>query len=234
MDYKKIYNSIVERGKTRVFEGYTESHHIIPRCMGGSDDADNLVDLTPEEHYIAHQLLVKMYPEDHKLAKAAHMMTVKRPNNKVYGWLRKRHAIAMSDSQSGKGNSQYGTRWIHNTILKESTRIGKHEPLPEGWHEGRKVDFSATQCKYCGNEFYPTGLESFCSAKCKTYYRSPQYEIIDNNIEDILLRLKEVGSISAVLKEFGITGNKIGNSYVSNIAKQRGINILRRRNSQPV
>ena len=27
--------------------------------MGGTDDEENLVELTPEEHYVAHQLLVK-------------------------------------------------------------------------------------------------------------------------------------------------------------------------------
>lgn len=232
MDYKKIYNSIIDRGRTRIFEGYTESHHIIPRCIGGSDDLDNLVNLTPEEHYIAHQLLVKMYPDNHKLAKAATMMTVNRPTNKIYGWLRRRHAIAMSDSQSGKGNSQYGTRWIHNNTIKESTKINNNDPLPEGWVEGRKFNWNVTaKCEHCGNEFEPVGLEKFCSTKCKTYYRSPQYEIIDNNIESILLRLKEIGSISAVLREFGIVGNKIGVTYVSKIAKKRGINILRRRNS---
>jgi len=232
MDYKKIYNLLINRGKTRVYEGYTESHHIIPRCIGGNDDITNLVNLTPEEHYIAHQLLVKMYPGDHRLAKAAMMMTAQRPNNKVYGWLRKRHAIAMSESQSGNGNSQFGTRWIHNNTIKESTKVGKDEPLPDGWHEGRKFNWDvAIECKHCGKKFTPSGMESFCSPKCKTYYRSPQYEIIDDNIEAILLRLKEIGSISAVLREFGIVGNKIGNTYVSTIAKERGINILRRRNS---
>lgn len=46
-----------------------------------------------------------------------------------------------SISQSGERNSQYGTRWIHNPILKRSKRIGKNEPLPEDWLEGRKIKF---------------------------------------------------------------------------------------------
>lgn len=32
-------------------------HHIIPRHMGGSDDPDNLVDLTVENHAEAHRML---------------------------------------------------------------------------------------------------------------------------------------------------------------------------------
>lgn len=37
-----------------------ERHHIIPRSMGGKDDAGNIVLLTPKQHYIAHLLLFKM------------------------------------------------------------------------------------------------------------------------------------------------------------------------------
>lgn len=141
MDYKRIYDSLIDRAKNRVLESYSEKHHVIPRCMGGSDDKDNLVALTPEEHYLAHQLLVKIYPGNHKLVKAAVMMTVHRPNNKIYGWLRRRHAKAQKLSQGGKGNSQHGTRWIHNIRLCESKKIAKSEPLPEGWNEGRVIDF---------------------------------------------------------------------------------------------
>lgn len=35
-------------------------HHIVPKHCGGSDDATNLVELTPEEHAEAHR---KLYEE---------------------------------------------------------------------------------------------------------------------------------------------------------------------------
>ncbi|XAO17074.1 homing endonuclease [Escherichia phage FL23] len=60
MNYEKIYNSLIDRARNRALTGYKERHHIIPKCLGGSNDASNLVDLTPEEHYVAHQLLVKI------------------------------------------------------------------------------------------------------------------------------------------------------------------------------
>jgi transposase-like protein len=97
--YLKYYNSIIERAKKRdKLMGYVEKHHIIPRCMGGSDDTDNLVELTPEEHYTCHLLLIKIYPDNSKLLYAANMMMVspnnnlKRVGNKKYGWLKKRIA----------------------------------------------------------------------------------------------------------------------------------------------
>ncbi|MGZ7204812.1 HNH endonuclease signature motif containing protein, partial [Streptococcus pyogenes] len=60
MDYQRHYNSLMDRAKYRNLNCYKELHHIIPRCMGGSDDKDNLVYLTAAEHFVAHQLLLKM------------------------------------------------------------------------------------------------------------------------------------------------------------------------------
>lgn len=90
MNYKKIYDQLISKGQTRLLEGYSERHHIIPRCMSGSDELSNLVALTPEEHYVAHQLLVKIYPTNHKLVYAARMMGSCRQNNKEYGWIRRK------------------------------------------------------------------------------------------------------------------------------------------------
>lgn len=70
MNYKRIYDSLVERAVDRELEGYYETHHIIPRCMGGTDDATNLVKLTYREHFLAHWILHRLYPNDKLLAYA--------------------------------------------------------------------------------------------------------------------------------------------------------------------
>ncbi len=145
MNYSKHYNLLVDRAKNRINEVYTESHHIIPKCMGGSDDKCNLVELTPEEHYIAHQLLVKIYPTNKSLIKAANMMSVGRTTNKLYGWLRRKLSIAMSESQLGTKNTQYGTRWIRNDQLKISKKIKKEDITPLGWVDGRTINFNKKQ-----------------------------------------------------------------------------------------
>jgi hypothetical protein len=46
-----------------------------------------------------------------------------------------------SKHQSGEGNSQFGKRWIYSLELKQSKKIKKDEPLPDGWFEGRKIKF---------------------------------------------------------------------------------------------
>lgn len=45
-----------------------ESHHLIPRSLGGCNKAWNKVKLLPEEHYMAHYLLTLIYAtgEEHK------------------------------------------------------------------------------------------------------------------------------------------------------------------------
>ena len=135
MDYQRIYNSLIDRATSRVIDGYCERHHIIPRCLGGQDTEENLVRLTPEEHYVAHQLLIKIYPENHALAKAAAMMIPNRPSNKMYGWIRRRFSVAKSIEQSGNGNSQFGSRWSHNPTTKENKKI--RGPLSNGWVYGK-------------------------------------------------------------------------------------------------
>lgn len=62
LNYQYIYYQLIQRAKTRTpIEGYVEKHHIVPKSLGGSDFADNLVKLTAREHYIAHLLLAHIY-----------------------------------------------------------------------------------------------------------------------------------------------------------------------------
>ena len=43
MNYKNIYDKIINHRKLNEVIGYRENHHIIPRCLGGTDDKENLV-----------------------------------------------------------------------------------------------------------------------------------------------------------------------------------------------
>jgi len=57
--YKLWYDSIINTAKNRKLEEYVEKHHIIPRCVGGTDDESNIVELSAREHFICHRLLPK-------------------------------------------------------------------------------------------------------------------------------------------------------------------------------
>ena len=76
MDYQKIYNQIIERAKERILEGYKEKHHILPKCLGGSNDKNNLVELTAREHFLCHRLLCEIYPKNDKLWYALFLMAI--------------------------------------------------------------------------------------------------------------------------------------------------------------
>jgi hypothetical protein len=113
MNYQRIYEQLTAKD---MIADYTEKHHIIPDCFfinrnrkgpkghleGNPDDPSNIVRLTPEAHYLAHQLLVKIYPEHHGLITGAHLMTIcsngQRVNNKLYGWLKRK----LSESKKGR------------------------------------------------------------------------------------------------------------------------------------
>jgi hypothetical protein len=76
MDYQKIYNQIIERAKNRQLEGYKENHHILPKCLGGSNKKENLVELTAREHFLCHMLLCGIYPNENKLKHALFLMAI--------------------------------------------------------------------------------------------------------------------------------------------------------------
>jgi hypothetical protein len=113
MDYQKIYNNLIDRATLRVSEGYVEKHHIVPRCLGGTDAKENIVSLYPEEHYLAHLLLCKVNKGNSKLLYAAMNMTTGsminngKRNNKAYGWLRRQYAESMSgDNNPNRRNPE--------------------------------------------------------------------------------------------------------------------------------
>lgn len=63
MDYGRVYREFIadRRARGPFLEGYTERHHILPRSLGGGNEPENLIRLTPEDHFFAHLLLAKIY-----------------------------------------------------------------------------------------------------------------------------------------------------------------------------
>jgi hypothetical protein len=53
------YQRFIDALKGQSVDGYAEVHHIVPRSLGGSDDAGNLIRLTARQHYVAHWMLAR-------------------------------------------------------------------------------------------------------------------------------------------------------------------------------
>jgi hypothetical protein len=149
MDYKNIYNQLIEKSITQSRKRYKksdskyvyyENHHIIPECFfinrkrkgpagwldGNPNAKENLVLLTPEEHYLAHQLLVKMYPENKKLVYALFALLPSskkhQRSNKMYGWIRRKYP----ESIKGKVGTMTGKTHTDATKAKMSkSQAGK-------------------------------------------------------------------------------------------------------------
>ena len=68
MNYNEYISDILKIRPNIKQEGvYMERHHIVPKCMGGSNNEDNLIWLTSSEHYIAHKLLANENVSNKKL-----------------------------------------------------------------------------------------------------------------------------------------------------------------------
>ena len=66
--YRKVYNNIINRGKLRgnnkkALNYYTEAHHVIPVCKGGTET----VLLTYKEHVICHYILYRLNLDDYSI-----------------------------------------------------------------------------------------------------------------------------------------------------------------------
>lgn len=72
MTYNEFIQDILEtRGRFGIPEGeYKERHHIVPSCVGGSNNEENLIDLYAREHFIAHKMLMNENGDNLKLAYA--------------------------------------------------------------------------------------------------------------------------------------------------------------------
>lgn len=120
MNYKHIYQNLIEKRKVHHPTGYVEAHHIVPKCIGGNDCAENIVLLTAREHYIAHWLLWKI----HRTPAIAHafwsMARVGRGQGRnitaaMYERARIAHSSGLSATMAGSGNHFYGRKHTPET-----------------------------------------------------------------------------------------------------------------------
>jgi hypothetical protein len=131
MNYQRLYNSIISRAQSRHSKPQGERHHIIPKCLGGSNSIKNLVDLSYREHLICHKLLTKIHPTNQKLKYALYKL------NNYYGSTKssrsyqrikreftehQRYRMLNSNPMKGRVSSRKGTSHSKETIKKISER----------------------------------------------------------------------------------------------------------------
>ena len=157
MDYQKAYDRLVQKNHVFSEREYFETHHKVPRCLGGTDDANNLVNLTAREHYIAHLLLVKITKLNNdaqaygKMLYAFNCMKWGRSkgersfkfNSRLYQKVKCEYASLRKQMMKTSHNPSFGMMWIHSDDLKISKQWNKDLPIPIGWISGRVLNWES-------------------------------------------------------------------------------------------
>lgn len=126
LDYQKHYSQLIHKAITHPHNGYTETHHIIPKCMGGDGSPANLVKLSARQHFVAHHLLYKIYGGS-KLANAWYSMCrigrgqeERLVNSRMFERVKVIRSELLSIESSGEFNHFFGKKHSEDSRTKMS------------------------------------------------------------------------------------------------------------------
>lgn len=133
--YNVWYHNIIRNARedTSIKQKYFENHHIIPKSLGGSNTKENIVALSPKQHYICHLLLVKMTQGKDKAKMVYAILAMQRSYNhkrytsKLYDVFRTKYSKCIAVLHTGKRHTDETKNLIskRNTGLKRSDDFRK-------------------------------------------------------------------------------------------------------------
>jgi hypothetical protein len=121
---------------------YTHKHHIIPRHMGGTDDADNLIEVTVEQHALLHKQLWEDlgYQEDYIAwrclsgqisSEEAKILAIKEARKRDIGKKKKPHSIEtkrkISESRKGQRVSEEAKKKMSDWAKTQKHSLERRE-----------------------------------------------------------------------------------------------------------
>jgi hypothetical protein len=143
MNYQKIYDSIIEKANSenrRKGDGiYYEKHHIIPRCLNGGDEKENLVLLTAREHFLCHKLLAFIYPNKKEIFYAIHLMTFMN---------KEKYALSSRDYEYAKLKLLEFPPFLNKQHTSES-KDKISNGLKSAFGEGRRIQWNKNKKGLC-------------------------------------------------------------------------------------
>lgn len=124
--YFNFYNKFINNCKLAKRKSeYYEFHHIFPLSMGGENTSNNIIKLTPREHYIAHWILAKTYGE--KMWYAFWMMN-NDTRNKHYRYKNSRgYEIAKINHRKNISKTMKGKLTVYDKIKLKYIQIDSEE-----------------------------------------------------------------------------------------------------------
>lgn len=189
MNYSKIYNNLVSNKTKRKKDKntYYESHHIIPRCLGGGDEVSNLVLLTAREHFIAHRLLSKIYPQDLNLKLAVLFMASTETLGEIYKVTSRTYSTLKteaSEARKAKASHANTMEFIHNVRTPRSL---VNLMRKTDYYKKSKSALRRVIIKYAANLLIADSL-----GMSLTYSRNRALKIKGNTSPYLILRCEEM------------------------------------------
>lgn len=135
--YRNIHDSIINYRKQNILTKenceYFENHHIIPKSLGGRRNKENMVALTAREHYVVHELLVRIYKLSgdiqayHKMLLAWNRLAHDRRtgrfvNSRLYEELRRQNSKRAKEYKPTKETIEKQRQKIIGRKLSEETK----------------------------------------------------------------------------------------------------------------
>lgn len=166
MNYSEFIQDIINSRGMKLSSGYKEVHHIKPKCLGGDDSEDNLIELTGEEHFLAHKLLALENPDNPLLVFAWSMMAYPKSQNQErnheitpeeYSELKRLKSKAAHEAFSGlKRTPEQREHYRQSKLGDKNPMTGKTGKLHHNFgkhihsEEARKIMSNKKQGKYDG------------------------------------------------------------------------------------
>lgn len=141
--YSRWYYAIIAKARCRTTYDYTEKHHIIPKSLRGTNNAENLVLLTAREHFICHWLLTKMVSfkkHQYQVWNAFSCMLYRelpgktryKVTGRVFENIKKEGSKIKSWKMSGENNPMYGKKAELNPLFGVKKSAEHVEKIRQG------------------------------------------------------------------------------------------------------
>lgn len=227
--YIQFINAILTKRPENVKFEYSERHHILPKSMGGSNNKENLIYLSYREHYLAHYMLAKAFPNHNIVFALFYMMN--KSNN--------RNSHLYENAKNLIHNMKYKRIIMNNGIIEKYVYITEIDTYAQnGFIQGRlpfsdesKIKMSKSQkAKYTEDNNYinpMTGRKhseqmKTTLSKSRTGIGNPSYgkKWLNNGYENVYVYPEQIsqyillGYVEGKLSHTNETKNKIKQSYI--------------------
>lgn len=206
--YTNWYNSLINKAQNRIVLGYAEKHHIIPSALGGTNEKDNIVKLTPREHFICHLLLTKMTTGNarYKMNFALHMLSNTKnigggryiPNGRMYDLARRLYKEALDNYWTDEKRKEHADKIRPTSIGRKLKESSKEKLRNKEWSEKALANRLNNCLKAAENRKGSTWSDEKREQMFETYLKKnkhlfPQvFELADSgtNIRQISIKLQ--------------------------------------------